>query len=251
MPPEDEPGKWFAAIQALLILAIIAGLIFFTSGVSLRAASSSTKQVVMLSAPITIPQPPVEAKPEPKPEPKPKPVKKKKEKPKVEQPPKEADIAREKEKEEEKKRQEEERKKKQEQQKREQERAEAQRKKEEEKKRQEEERQRIEQARQQQIIAQRNARTAENYAARIGAAIQRHLTTPQGVPDDIEVVVRLYLNEQGGLQKDPVIMKSSGHEEYDTAAIRAVIFALPLPIPTGQPAVFQLLSPLDLRIHPE
>ena len=87
------------------------------------------------------------------------------------------------------------------------------------------------------------------YRLRIKSLIERHLRIPEGTPGDVRAVLLVRLLPSGNLEGDPVVEQSSGFPEYDTEAVRAVIFAQPYPMP-ADPAVLEALRELKLTVRP-
>ena len=254
-----EPHKTRHAISAALMVAAFFGIVLLSNLISWGAPPPPAAMRISLIPDIPVPPPPPPPEPEPAPEPeKPAPqdtaaeaerqaeiIRAEKEKKR-----KQEEAARKKREAEKKRKEEAARKKREEEKKRKED--EARKKREAEKKRKEEEaRRKREQEEQrarlraeaaaaeaerqrQQALEKRTARIANDYAARIIASIDQHLKTPAGVPEDsdIVVIVRVQLNPDGSLIGIPEVEESSGYSEYDEAAIRAVLKAAPLPVPT-------------------
>ena len=87
------------------------------------------------------------------------------------------------------------------------------------------------------------------YRARIKSLIERHLRIPEDTPQDARAVVLMRLRPDGTLAGDPVVEVGSGHADYDSEAVRAVIFAQPYPMP-ADPAVLNALREIKLTIRP-
>ena len=252
-----EPEKWKSALQAAAtMLCFFAGILF--SG---NFHWGGSKPSVGIEVTLIPDIPRVAAvQPEPAPAPKAKTP-----------PPKQklAEIVRDKKKEEEEKRKrEEEKKRKEEEEKRKRE-EEKKRKEEEEKRKREEEKKRREgeatakrlaneAAIRNQALQRRANRLGSDYGARIRARIQSYLKTPESVPKDEEIVVEIYvrLHPDGFLRGRPEVIKSSGYDEYDESAYRAVLQAVPLPVPkekfiTGNSELLANFTELTLRITPQ
>ena len=91
------------------------------------------------------------------------------------------------------------------------------------------------------------------YISRIIAQIENQLATPASVVgrDDVVVEVRVLLHPDGELNGWPTVTRPSGFPDYDEEAIRAVIKAAPLVVPTGEAELIQEFLRLDLHIRPE
>ena len=73
------------------------------------------------------------------------------------------------------------------------------------------------------LIAARNQREMSRIINAIHDRVRRHVTNPDNIPTNIEVEVKFSLNEEGYLQAQPSIIKSSGYATFDNQAVRAVI----------------------------
>ena len=131
---------------------------------------------------------------------------------------------------------------------------------EEERKRQEEERKRQEKARlaEERRLAAANARAAQLanlrgiYIRRIIEHIESYLITPPSAhTNNLLVVVRVRLNSDGKLVDLPEVVESSGLPEYDKVAIRAIMQAMPLPMPSKYPEWMDEFKELNLYIRPQ
>ena len=91
------------------------------------------------------------------------------------------------------------------------------------------------------------------YLNRIRAQIESRLDTPAAVlgRDDLVAEIRVLLHSDGELKGWPQITRSSGFPEYDEAAIRAIIQAAPLVVPSDEPELLGEFLQLDLRIRPQ
>lgn len=267
LPPEpDEERKWKSAAQACFVLSVFFGAVFFGAGLEFSRKPAAVAAAVSLVPAPAAPKlkPESEPEPAPKPEPAPAPASEPKK-------PDKHEIALKKELErkrkEEKKRKAEEKRKKEEKKKREKElaekKAEEKRKEEkrkaEKKRREEEERKRrAEEQAAQKAAADARARQqiADNikrgYVSRIIGSIEPFLITPQRAKnaENLEVIVEVNLNADGSLDGFPEIVESSGFDEYDEAAVRAVLQASPLPVPKD-PELLKDFRTLRLHISPE
>ena len=75
------------------------------------------------------------------------------------------------------------------------------------------------------------------YSARIKTQIERKINRPAGLPFDPDIVVKIFIrvDADGFLIDDPRVSGSSGHLDFDEAAVRAVIQAQPLLVPKDEP----------------
>ena len=91
------------------------------------------------------------------------------------------------------------------------------------------------------------------YLNRIRAQIESRLDTPAAVlgRDDLVAEIRVLLHSDGELKGWPQVTRSSGFPEYDEAAIRAIIQAAPLVVPSDEPELLGEFLQLDLRIRPQ
>ena len=91
-----------------------------------------------------------------------------------------------------------------------------------------------------------------NYIWRVKRNIERSLVTPASVKktDNLIVVIKIRLHADGTLINDPEVTKSSGNEEYDKAALRAIRKELPLLPPVPKELVTELKE-LNLFIEPD
>ena len=108
------------------------------------------------------------------------------------------------------------------------------------------------------LVQRRLSRLIGDLRQRIRERINNYLTTPQSVDrnEQIEVVVRVRLNADGSLREVPVIVASSGNKAYDESAIKAVLRAVPLPMPkdpfiVNDPALMQQFMEHRLHITPQ
>ena len=92
------------------------------------------------------------------------------------------------------------------------------------------------------------------YERRISRKIELYLNQPVGLPSDadIEATILIRVDADGFLidGSEPVVWKTSGYPEYDTAAIRAVIQAQPLPMPKDEPVLLEKFRELRLIVEP-
>ena len=92
------------------------------------------------------------------------------------------------------------------------------------------------------------------YERRISRKIEIYLNQPVGLPSDadIEATILIRVDADGFLidGSEPVVWKTSGYPEYDTAAIRAVIQAQPLPMPKDEPVLLEKFRELRLIVEP-
>ena len=88
------------------------------------------------------------------------------------------------------------------------------------------------------------------YRSRIKTLIERGLQTPSGIPSNARVVLLVRLGENGLLIGDPELIDSSGYPEYDKEAIRAIVFAQPLPVPSQDPKLMEEFRELRIDITP-
>ena len=135
----------------------------------------------------------------------------------------------------------------------------AERRQEEEEKRKEEERKHQEESRlaEEKRLADETATNAlanlrDRYIRRIIRRIEPYLITPPSAKgiNYLVVVVRVRLHSDGTLVDSPEVVESSGLPEYDKAAIRAIIKATPLPMPTKEPELMAKFKELNLYIRP-
>ena len=95
----------------------------------------------------------------------------------------------------------------------------------------------------------------EIYLGRIRAQIESRMgkISPESEePDDIEVRVRVLLHPDGELKGWPKVIRSSGYPDYDEKAIRSVIQAAPLRVPSDdEPELLQEFLLLTLKIRPK
>ena len=91
------------------------------------------------------------------------------------------------------------------------------------------------------------------YLNRIRAQIESRLDTPAAFlgRDDLVAEIRVLLHSDGELKGWPQVTRSSGFPEYDEAAIRAIIQAAPLVVPSDEPELLGEFLQLDLRIRPQ
>ena len=90
------------------------------------------------------------------------------------------------------------------------------------------------------------------YVHRITTQIKRHLSDPIHLAEqNITVRVKFSLHPNGDLDDWPTVHKSSGDEAYDNAALRAVIKAAPLPLPSDEPELLPEFLKLTLNISPK
>ena len=141
--------------------------------------------------------------------------------------------------------------------------AEEEQRKEEERKRREEEaelaRRKAEELRAQADAAARAAEVArlaglrDIYLGRIRAQIENRMDTPAALVgrEDVVVEVRVLLHSDGELKGWPKVIRSSGFSDYDEEAIRAVIQASPLLLPSDEPELLREFLQLNLRISPK
>ena len=129
-----------------------------------------------------------------------------------------------------------------------------------EEKRKEEERKREEEARlaEEKRLADETATNAlanlrDRYIRRIIGRIEPYLITPPSAKgiNYLVVVVRVRLHSDGTLVDSPEVVESSGLPEYDKAAIRAIMQATPLPMPTKEPELMAEFKELNLYIRPD
>lgn len=266
MPPErpdewEEEGKWASAAQAAFLVVLFFGAVVFGADLSFsRKPAHAAAVVSFVPAPVA-PAPKPAPKPEPAPEPAPEPEPQK---------PDEHEIALKK-KAEQKRKEEEEKKKKaaEEKKRKEKERKEKERKEKERKEKEKRERkEREEKERRDKLAEEQRARekaaadaAAANairqglingYMSRIKSSIEPFLITPQEVKKvkNVVVVVEVNLNTDGSLAGIPEVGESSGFSEYDSAAVRAVLQAAPLPMPKD-PDILEDFRNLRLHISPE
>ena len=249
--PEDEPGKWIAAVQAAAVYAL--GLLLLTISVSFQSAAAppSVEYISLIPTPQVEVAPPPE--PEPEPESKPEPKLAEVKKPQAPKP--DIALAEKKKKEEQaRKKREAEKKKKREQELKKKREDEARKKREEDERRKREQQEREEEkAREEKAKAERlaaaNAEARAKYASilarrsagyidDIRGAIKGKHSRPLSVPKDpcIEVVVVFKLKPYGkGGRADvvdiPVVVEPSGYPEYDDSVVHAILHASPLVFP--------------------
>lgn len=98
--------------------------------------------------------------------------------------------------------------------------------------------------------ASRLAGEKDKYVAIIILQIERRLETPLHLlnRDDIKALVEVKLHPDGELRGWPKITRSSGFPEYDEAAIRAVIQASPLEVPSHEPKLIGEFLELNLLV---
>ena len=100
------------------------------------------------------------------------------------------------------------------------------------------------------------AATAElvrnNLLRRIKGKIEQSLRTPASVKktDNLIVVIKIRLHADGTLINPPEVEESSGYEEYDRAALRAIINAVPLPMPKDKNLIKEFQE-INLYIEPD
>lgn len=282
----EHASKWRSAIQALILMAVLfLSLIYSARDGSASAPPPSVRVSLMPQLPtlppsqdpVEEPAPPPETKvtPPPPPEPpapvlkKPAPTPaadialKKPEKTPDDQARKEAEQKKEQELEEKKRREQEQKLKEQEEKKKEQEKkereemlAQLEQERLEEEKRQEV-LERMERSRQEvDLRAQAEARRGQlkdvrlGYIRRIKDAI--HPDDPPGLENaDIETVLEVRLLPNGRVEshQDVIVLQSSGFPQYDEAARRGVLKAVPLPVPK-EPELQEEFRVLTLRISP-
>ena len=287
----EERGKWVpCAILALLALLLPAAPYLLSIAEARPSAPPSIHKVSLLRETLAQPAPPrPKPKPQPKPEPPKKPKPAKPTVAEIALKEIQASLVAEKKKREEEKRKkrerEEEEKRKKEAEKKKREEAKKKKQAEEEKRKKEEAKKRAEElaeaarTRAQEAAAAR-AKEAENraaelraqadaaaraaeaarladlrglYLSRIRAQIESRLDTPPSVlgQDDLVAEIRVLLHSDGELKGWPQITRSSGFPEYDEAAIRAIIQAAPLVVPSDEPELLGEFLRLDLRIRPQ
>ena len=93
----------------------------------------------------------------------------------------------------------------------------------------------------------------EIYMGRIRAQIETQMDTPAALVgrEDVVVEVRVLLHSDGELKGWPKVIRSSGFSDYDEEAIRAVIQASPLLLPSDEPELLREFLQLNLRIRPQ
>ena len=91
------------------------------------------------------------------------------------------------------------------------------------------------------------------YKSRVIRQIENELETPPALVGrkDVVVEVRVLLHPDGELNGWPTVTRSSGFPDYDEEAIRAVLKAAPLVIPTDEPELLHDFLRLDLDIRPK
>ena len=96
------------------------------------------------------------------------------------------------------------------------------------------------------------ARIKDNFSRRIEDRIQQYLRTPVSVKktDNLIVVIKIRLYADGTLINPPEVKESSGYEEYDRAALRAIINAVPLPMPKDKNLIKEFQE-INLYIEPD
>ncbi|MGU9951942.1 MAG: TonB C-terminal domain-containing protein [Gammaproteobacteria bacterium WSBS_2016_MAG_OTU1] len=244
----DEVGKWKTAVQTFLMLA---GFVIFVAVLGDWKISSNPPQVAQQISLVESPRTVVQEKeveektkeeiipPEPK-----------------EAIPTKAEIAKKKEKEEKEK--EEKRKKEEEKKEKERKKKEEEKKLAEEKRKKEAEQKRVDDLAAAKIAAEKAARAQvlaglqDQYIGRIVDKIEYHLQTPHSAKkvDDLVVVVEVHLDLDGNFLALPEVVESSSLPEYDDAAIRAVLQAIPLPMPR-EPELQEEFRTLRLHISPK
>ena len=253
----EEPGKWLTALQSFVLLVASAlAIVYLGDWRFLREPQYAVMEVSLLPSPTVAPAPPpppkkvVEKKPAPPPKPTAAEIALKK---KLE---KEA---------EDKKRREDEEKKRKAKEKKERDKKrredEKKRKEEEERKKREDEKKRREELE----LAQRKADAAAKAAARASAladlrnryvgrikqGIERYLKTPASAigVEGLLVVVKVRLDANGAVLESSVV-ESSGVQDYDAAAVRAVLHASPFDMP-HEPELLDDFRTLNLHITPQ
>lgn len=89
----------------------------------------------------------------------------------------------------------------------------------------------------------------DRYQDMIRNKIRRKMRTVSDVPDSAEAIFKVTLLPDGMLMDDPVLVKSSGYPAYDDAAVRAILSAEPLPVPTDV-SLQKMFRELKLSIKP-
>jgi len=255
----EEPGKWPAAILAVLVHLLFVGLLVF--GVSwqnkppaavtaelwssLPPAPAAVQQVVSRPEPRVVEPPPKEVPPEPKQkaEPKAEP------KPPVEKP----DIQL---KEKEQKRQKEEKEQQEKQEKLERQKEEK-RKQDKEKEKQQVQEQQARQAEQQRKeqaaasqVAQAGVQSRVNdYKGRIEGKIKRFIILPPDLSGNPQAEFDVVLLPSGDVLSVK-LTRGSGNAAYDSAVERAIYKAQPLPLPPDS-ALFSAFRELHLKFRPQ
>ena len=118
-----------------------------------------------------------------------------------------------------------------------------------------EERKAAQVAAEQERIAEEKAALANirsGYVERIKGKIEQSLITPLLVKDidNLIVVIKIRLHADGTLINPPEVEESSGYEEYDRAALRAIINAVPLPMPKDKNLIKEFQE-INLYIEPD
>jgi colicin import membrane protein len=89
----------------------------------------------------------------------------------------------------------------------------------------------------------------ERYEDMIRNKIRRKMKMVADVPANAEAIFKVTLLPDGTLVDDPELIKSSGIQAYDDAAVRAILSAEPLPVPTDV-SLQKMFRELKLSIKP-
>ena len=88
-------------------------------------------------------------------------------------------------------------------------------------------------------LADRNSRIMARLINAIHDRVQRHISSPDNIPFDIQVEIRVPLQNNGRLATTPEVIRSSGFPNFDEQAVRAII--------KGAEQGFELPEDPDLR----
>jgi len=104
------------------------------------------------------------------------------------------------------------------------------------------------------LTEERLSRAAERAVTNLSSVWQSQIGNnwirPATVPDGLSCVIRIRVSPDGMIRGEPEIVRSSGNQAFDRAALRAVQKTAELRMPED-PAVARRLSPINLRFRPE
>lgn len=64
-----------------------------------------------------------------------------------------------------------------------------------------------------------------------------------------KVILMVYLDADGALEREPRVRRSSGHEVLDEEAVRMVKAAAPFPRPKGDVSRYPVIVPLTINFR--